>query len=360
MRNRTPLLILTWAAALSDTLSTAAAPLVFPSKAWATRTPYEAGLDGAKLDAFVQRVGGDGVIIKGGFNFWFNEPVGQSGSRSWPSLPADAYQANGMWNRDTVTVIPSLRTVIAVRGAKLGPFEPGKADGVANQNFQLLVNALQASAPYPPSPVIASLEWAPPKTIVRRAKGSDNFPLTWSNDDALYTTYGDGFGFEPFVPTKLSLGLTRITGIPNHFQTTNLRSVTIEQLGEGRKGRKGWGLLSVNGVLYLWMGHADRNGGQAQLAWSKDHGKTWTHADWRFAEFGLVGFINFGKDYAGARDELVRKQWDTGPGEHGDFPSKWMSADGRTLYLVFSGNDQFCVRKATLTLRPTSQIIQTP
>ena len=45
------------------------------------------------------------------------------------------------------------------------------------------------------------------------------------------------------------------------------------------------------------------------------------------------------------------ERWDTGPGEHGDFPSKWMSEDGRTLYLVFSGDDHFCVRKATLKLR---------
>ncbi len=44
-------------------------------------------------------------------------------------------------------------------------------------------------------------------------------------------------------------------------------------------------------------------------------------------------------------------KWDTGPGEHGDFPSKWMSVDGRTVNLVFSGNDQFCVRQATLRLR---------
>ena len=46
-----------------------------------------------------------------------------------------------MWNRDTVTVIPSLRMVVAVRGAKLGAFEPGKEDGAANQNLKLLVES---------------------------------------------------------------------------------------------------------------------------------------------------------------------------------------------------------------------------
>ena len=42
--------------------------------------------------------------------------------------------------------------------------------------------------------------------------------------------------------------------------------------------------------------------------------------------------------------------WDIGPGESASFPSKWMSADGRTVHLVFSGNDCFSVRKGTLRL----------
>jgi hypothetical protein len=40
--------------------------------------------------------------------------------------------------------------------------------------------------------------------------------------------------------------------------------------------------------------------------------------------------------------------WDVGPGETNSFPTKWMSADGRTLYLVFSGDDYFSVRQAKL------------
>jgi hypothetical protein len=41
-------------------------------------------------------------------------------------------------------------------------------------------------------------------------------------------------------------------------------------------------------------------------------------------------------------------RWDVGPGEHGDFPSKWMSPDGKSLWMVFSGEDSFSVRKAQL------------
>jgi hypothetical protein len=43
-------------------------------------------------------------------------------------------------------------------------------------------------------------------------------------------------------------------------------------------------------------------------------------------------------------------EWDCGPGETGSFPTHWMDADGTTVYLVFSGNDYFSVRKATLVL----------
>jgi hypothetical protein len=42
--------------------------------------------------------------------------------------------------------------------------------------------------------------------------------------------------------------------------------------------------------------------------------------------------------------------WDVGPGESSSIPAKWVSADGRELYLVFSGDDYFSVRKARLTL----------
>jgi hypothetical protein len=41
------------------------------------------------------------------------------------------------------------------------------------------------------------------------------------------------------------------------------------------------------------------------------------------------------------------EQWDIGPGDSASFPTKWMSADGKTAWLVFSSEDSFAVRKAT-------------
>ena len=40
--------------------------------------------------------------------------------------------------------------------------------------------------------------------------------------------------------------------------------------------------------------------------------------------------------------------WDVGPGETCSVPPKWISADGRTIHMVFSGNDAFSVRRGTI------------
>ncbi len=305
------------------------------------------------------------------------------------------------------------------------------------------------------------IQWAPPETIVRLAPGSDNWPITWGDDDLLYTAYGDGWGFEPKLPRKLSLGLARIGGSPEDKLTPqNLRSATIEQVGDDRRGGKASGLLMVDGVLYMWV----RNTGNARLAWSADHAKTWTWADWKLdAGFGCPTFVNYGRNYQGAADDFVytfspdaedaytpadrvvlarvpkdkirergayeffekldyagvprwtrevtrrgpvyerkggcyrsnvtwnaplkrylwattlpdketRKPyrltmleaahpwgpwsvleeetpWDVDAGDSACVPAKWISADGRSGYLVFAGNDSFSVRRLELTER---------
>jgi Domain of unknown function (DUF4185) len=206
----------------------------------------------------------------------------------------------------------------------------------------------------------------------------------------------------------------------------------------------------------MWV----RNVGNAQLLWSEDHGRTW-HWDFKLeTSFGSPAFLNFGKNYDGARDDYVyvysqdgpnayesddhvvlarvpkkkvrdrsayeffvkldssgqplwtrsieqrgvvfsyprhvqrvdavynpgikryllaagfnhsggwgifdapepwgrwttafhNESWDVG-GTHGyRLPSKWISSDGRTMHLVFSGvkdYDAFCVRKLTLEI----------
>jgi CubicO group peptidase (beta-lactamase class C family) len=377
-------------------------------------------------------------------------------------LPRDAFWAAGAGHQ-ILLVVPSLKLIAVRNGGQLAPDVPGKFhEPVRELLFEPLMACVadkQAPSPYPPSPVFTKPTWSPPETIVRLAKGSDNWPLTWADDGHLYGAYGDGWGFEREDMPKLSLGLARIEGGPDALRGFNIRSPLLEQTGNDKRGKKASGLLSIDGVLYLLA----RNAGNAQLAWSADHGQSWTWSDWKFtSSFGCPTLLNFGKDYAGARDEFVYiyshdvdsayvaadrmvlarvptdklcdrgaykffagldssgqprwsadvanrgavfehpgkcyrstvsyhatmkrylwcqilpgedprfrgglgifdapqpwgpwttviydEAWDVGPGETCNLPTKWISADGRTLHLVFSGDDQFSVRKLTVEL----------
>lgn len=397
---------------------------------------------------------------------WWNNADG-----ALADVPRDAYWAWGLYD-SLIVVVPSLDLVV-VRGGAAGrswPREPG-AD-----HYEVLAPFLQpivaaaagrrdaqqsSAAPYPASRAITGIAWAPPESIIRLANGSDNWPLAWADEARLYTAYGDGWGFEPRVEQKLSLGLAYIEGTPPAIRGVNLRSPEMEQLGQGAEGKKASGMLMVGGTLYLLVRNADN----AQLAWSEDHGRTWTWADWKWtASFGCPTFLNFGKNYAGARDDYVyiyspdadsayepadrmvlarvpqtrlrestayeyfqglagdgaptwtsdirqrgavfenpggcyrsgvsfdaglrrylwcqilptsrdergprfqggfgvyeapepwgpwrtvyyTEDWDVGPGETASFPTKWISDDGKTLHLAFSGDDHFSVRRATL------------
>jgi hypothetical protein len=136
--------------------------------------------------------------------------------------------------------------------------------------------------------------------------------MTWGDDDALYTSYGDGRGFQPFVEKKLSLGLARIEGGPGDFVARNLRAPTPERLGDGPRGAKASGMLMSGGVLYMWV----RNVGNSQLAWSADRGRTW---EWGFKfdqSFGCPALLNFGKNHQGARDDYVYTFSQDGPGAY--------------------------------------------
>jgi hypothetical protein len=149
--------------------------------------------------------------------------------------------------------------------------------------------------------VIRGVSFAPESTMIRKAIESDNWPITWGDDDAQYTSYGDGWGFEPNTNRKLSLGLAKVIGPATGFRGVNIRSQTGESVGDGAKGSKSSGMVMVDGVLYMLV----RNTANSQLAWSDDHGRTW---QWGFhftTSFASPAFLNFGRNYTSARDEFV-------------------------------------------------------
>jgi len=234
---------------------------------------------------------------------WWNNADG-----TIAGLPRDAHWSWGLYD-SLIVVVPSLDLVVA----RAGPAKSWKRDKDAD-HYEVLKPFLQPiaaavplsiqkrSASGPRSPVIKEIRWDPPGAIIRKAKGSDNWPITWADDDHLYTAYGDGNGFEPFRKEKLSIGLVRIEGTPAILKGANVPSPTLDAKGDGARGRKASGLLCVNDVLYLWV----RNVTNSQLAWSSDHGQAWTWADWKFTNsFGCPTFLNFGRNYSGARDRFV-------------------------------------------------------
>jgi hypothetical protein len=217
----------------------------------------------------------------------------------WPEIPRDAFGGAGA-GQELLLVVPSLNLIVLRNGSALGAPDRYWKDAV-EQVFNPVVALARSKPPYPESPVIAGVTFVPEKEIIRRAIDSDNWPITWGDDDAMYTSYGDGEGFEPFVNHKLSLGFAKVLGSPADFRGVNVRSASGERTGDGAKGLKSSGMLMVDKVLYMWV----RNAGNAQLAWSEDHGTTW---QWGFrltTSFGSPAFLNFGRNYAGARDEYV-------------------------------------------------------
>jgi len=376
----------------------------------------------------------------------------------WEHVPRDAFAGGGAKNQHLV-VIPSLNMVIVRMGENLYDESAGEGFWTGFEKYLLtpIMDAIE-EPPYPKSEL--SIEFAPKDEVIRLAEGSDNWPATWADDDHLYTAYGDGWGFIPKTDIKLSLGLSKVSGNPPALQGTNIRSNTGERVGQGQYGEKASGMLMVDGTLYMLV----RNAQNARLMWSEDHGTTWVQAGWRFdVSFGCPTFLNYGKNYEGAKDDYVyiysqdessayknsdrfvlarvpkdrlkdwrgyeyfagfdsgnrprwtedirkreavfanpgkcyrsgitynkglkkylwcqtvqagfsedfngvrfkgglgifesenpwgpwktvfyTRDWDIGPGETSSIPPKWMSDDGKTCHLLFSGDDYFSVRK---------------
>jgi CubicO group peptidase (beta-lactamase class C family) len=223
----------------------------------------------------------------------------------WPEVPRDAIAGAGAQHQ-VIVIVPSLQLVVVRNGDALAGREAGFWTPVYEKLLAPLIAAITERGPYPPSPVIRKLEFLP--DIRRTAIDSDNWPITWGDDDALYTSYGDGWGFEPRTVRKLGMGFARITGPVDHFQGVNLPSAG-EREGDGVKSPKASGMLMVDGILYLWV----RNAGNSQLLWSKDHGRTWETGFKVETGFGSPTFLNFGRDYRGARDGFVYVYSQDGP-----------------------------------------------
>ncbi|MEO2048074.1 MAG: hypothetical protein ABGX16_16080 [Pirellulales bacterium] len=163
--------------------------------------------------------------------------------------------------------------------------------------------------PYPPSQTIASwtLDFS---THVRRAQGSDNWPLTWSDDGHQYTAFGDGGGFKGTNSVgRVSLGFARLQGHANDYSGHNLWGGKDAPQAAQFNG-KSYGILSLDGVLYAWVGPGSGTESyrEARLYRSPDKSQSWQPASWSFeADDGIImpTILNYGCDNAKARDSFV-------------------------------------------------------
>lgn len=163
--------------------------------------------------------------------------------------------------------------------------------------------------PYPRSSLIPEITWDD-EILKSGHRSGDNWPIAWIDDDLQITSYGDGGGFSDRDP-ELTLGFARVYGDPPDHRFEDIDTDADIVAGYGRKGIKSSGMLAVEGTLYLWVRNFIPDGDpenyqHARLAWSDDLGITWTWADWTFSQtFGCPAFVQFGKNYGGARDEYV-------------------------------------------------------
>lgn len=225
--------------------------------------------------------------------------------------------------------------------------------GTSNQSIE------ETNSQHPDSNYV-SLQWAPTNTMRCAARDSDNFVLTWTANDTLLTAYGDGFGVLPSKRgQKMSLGFLEVTGSATDYHAINLYpniEVVAGSSQQGRWGIKASGLLSVDGVIYLWMRNVGvekydpntedvQEGRRCQLAKSEDGGATWVKANWYFKYFGTCNFVNYGMDY-GMPPHVAAK--------HGDYVYMY-THDERTAsaYIVGDGfimarvpKDQIMVKEA--------------
>ena len=156
-----------------------------------------------------------------------------------------------------------------------------------------------ASAPYPPSGLIAGMTWVQ-GTYSSGGPGGDLWPPTSGADGSVYAAWGDGaLG----CGRKVSYGIAALPPVPR----AQPRTVACGPAGSAHG--KIISLLDVRGTLYAVFLVRENSwpGSPVDIRSSGDHGRSWRRPGWSFAGGDLrpQSFVNFGPGYAGARDGYV-------------------------------------------------------
>lgn len=167
----------------------------------------------------------------------------------------------------------------------------------------------------------------------------DMWPITWADDDSLYGAAGDNHGSP--------MNLYRIVTDEVHPWDTHLWLVNNMPVDPGEYCRvpgsdrcnsvKPAGLLCMDATFHLaveCMNYGDNPAFNRQhnlngwIITSSDHGVTWdcdaTRTDFFTGRLASCHFVQFGRDYAGARDSYVYAYF---PGVGDDGQSYWENGD---------------------------------
>lgn len=188
------------------------------------------------------------------------------------------------------------------------------------------------------------LDWS---THITAAPGSDNWQLTWADDNQLYGAWGDGGGFGGSNSEgRVSLGFARVEGDWSAFRGVNVWGGK-DALNPAKFDGKSWGVICVNGVLYMWVVPKSllaEMQSEARLYWSTNHGGTWEACPWAFQrsdELTIPTICQFGRNYAGAVDQYVYHYF-IGPRDASDY----LIQKPGTIYLVRCLRTQMLERKS--------------
>src|SRR5688500_4857029 len=178
-----------------------------------------------------------------------------------------------------------------------------------------------APTPPPPAPSPPPADPAPPPQIgdastpvitgvtfnaashQRAAEGSDNWPVTWSDDDHQYAVWGDGGGFEGTENDgRASFGVARIEGDARNYDGVNLFGGKDGACDSTIAGKGHGAPISIGGVLYAWItpGAGAQGYEDFTLHRSRDKGCHWTKLDVSFVRsrdhISYGSFVQFGRD----------------------------------------------------------------
>lgn len=220
-------------------------------------------------------------------------------------------------------------------------------------------------AAYPHTSAIQSATWDF-KHLIRLANtpgkgGSDLWPTTWGADGNVYTGFGDGGGFSGASDNlgRVSMGFARIRGLPPRIKAMDVWG-SYPKYAEHPATfcGKPFSMIAAGGVLYSWVGswyNPERDDfvpcppnphpPEDRLAWSADHGATWTLSRWKLTEESdhlVFVFLNFGRDNQDAPGHYVYLYGQTATGQPRAYLARVLPAnlrkDPSSAYQYFTGS----------------------